>query len=149
MEGTGAQLLALAGAFAAIAALFGGPLIAAFLLFEVTAAGGKIPAQQIGRALLPGYVAAGTGAIVFTGVAGWNGLHQANLAIPSLRRTRLCESPIWLVPYYCVIVAVLSSPSVLGACIAAQRVLGPVGCSWLRGWPSAYWRFSLARPRIR
>src|SRR6188508_19602 len=35
-EGTGAQLLAFSGAFAAIAALFGGPLVAAFLLFEVT-----------------------------------------------------------------------------------------------------------------
>ena len=67
-----------------MAALFGGPLIAAFLLFEVTAASGAIPAQQIGRALLPGFVAAGTGALVFTGVAGWAGLHQANLALPSL-----------------------------------------------------------------
>ena len=70
-EGTGAQLLVFSGAFAAVAALFGGPLVAAFLLFEVTAAGGKIPAQQIGRALLPGFVAAGTGALVFTGVADW------------------------------------------------------------------------------
>jgi H+/Cl- antiporter ClcA len=84
LDATGAQLLALSGAFAAVAALFGGPLIAAFLLFEVTAASGKVPAQQIGRALLPGFVAAGTGALVFTGVADWNGLHQQNLAIPSL-----------------------------------------------------------------
>lgn len=84
LDGTPAQLLAFSGAFAAIAALFGGPLIAAFLLFEVTAASGTIPAQQIGRALLPGFVAAGTGALVFTGVAGWDGLHQTNLAIPSL-----------------------------------------------------------------
>jgi len=68
LDGTGAQLLVFAGSFAAIAALFGGPLVAAFLLFEVTAASGKIPAQQIGRALLPGFVAAGTGALVFTGV---------------------------------------------------------------------------------
>lgn len=84
LEGTGAELLAFAGAFAAVAALFGGPLIAAFLLFEVTAASGTIPAQQIGRALLPGFVAAGTGAMVFTGVAGWSGLHQTNLSLPSL-----------------------------------------------------------------
>jgi H+/Cl- antiporter ClcA len=84
LEGTQAQLLAFSGAFSAIAALFGGPLIAAFLLFEVTAASGKIPAQQIGKALLPGFVAAGTGALVFTGVANWNGLHQANLTLPAL-----------------------------------------------------------------
>ena len=84
LEGTGANLLGLAGAFAAVAALFGGPLVAAFLLFEVTAASGKVPAHQIGRALLPGFVAAGTGALVFTGIADWNGLHQTNLALPSL-----------------------------------------------------------------
>ena len=84
LEGTGAQLLVLAGAFSAVAALFGGPLVAAFLLIEVTAASGKIPAEQIGRALLPGFVAAGTGAMVFTGVADWPGLHEANLALPAL-----------------------------------------------------------------
>jgi H+/Cl- antiporter ClcA len=84
LGGTSAQLLVFAGAFAAIAALFGGPLVAAFLLFEVTAASGNIPAQQIGRALLPGFVAAGTGALVFTGVAGWQGLHQTSLSVPGL-----------------------------------------------------------------
>jgi H+/Cl- antiporter ClcA len=83
-EGTEAQLLALAGAFAAIAALFGGPLVAAFLIFEVAAAGGAIPAQAMGRALLPGFVAAGTGALVFTGVAGWPGVHHSSLALPSV-----------------------------------------------------------------
>src|SRR5512139_704170 len=55
-EGTEAQLLTFAGAFAAIAALFGNPLVAALLLFEVTAASGKIPAQSLGRVLLPGFV---------------------------------------------------------------------------------------------
>ncbi len=84
MEQTEAKLLALAGAFAAIAALFGGPLIAAFLLFEVSAAGGAIPAQALGRALLPGFVAAGTGALVFTGVNDWPGLHVSELALPAL-----------------------------------------------------------------
>ena len=84
LEQTEAQLLALAGAFAAIAALFGGPLVAAFLLFEVTAASGRIPAHALGRALLPGFVAAGTGALVFTGVNDWPGLHVSELALPSL-----------------------------------------------------------------
>lgn len=83
-EGTEAQLLAFAGAFAAIAALFGNPLVAALLLFEVTAASGKIPAQSLGRALLPGFVAAGAGGLVFTGVGDWQGLHTASLAIPDL-----------------------------------------------------------------
>ena len=84
LDETESQLLVLAGAFAAIAALFGGPLIAAFLIFEVAAAGGAIPARDLGRALLPGFVAAGTGAMVFTGVEDWPGLEPASLSIPGL-----------------------------------------------------------------
>ena len=129
LEGTGAQLLVLAGAFAAVAALFGGPLIAAFLLFEVTAASGKIPAQQIGRALLPGFVAAGTGAIVFTGVAGWSGLHQTNLAIPSLppyESLRLTDLA-WCLLMAVVVAALVVAIRHLAHRIAAQSVLGPVG----------------------
>ena len=81
---TETQLLVLAGAFAAIAALFGGPLVAAFLLFELTAAGGRIPAKQMGQALLPGFVAAGSGALVFTGVGDWPGVHTESLTLPPL-----------------------------------------------------------------
>jgi H+/Cl- antiporter ClcA len=84
LDATEAQLLVLAGAFAAVAALFGGPLIAAFLMFELAAAAGAIPARAIGRALLPGFVAAGSGALVFTGIGDWPGLHQASLALPPL-----------------------------------------------------------------
>lgn len=128
LEGTGAELLAFAGAFAAVAALFGGPLIAAFLLFEVTAASGTIPAQQIGRALLPGFVAAGTGAMVFTGVAGWSGLHQTNLSLPSLpayESVRVTDLA------WCLLVAVVVAVLVvafrhLAHRIAAQARVGPV-----------------------
>ena len=129
LEGTEAQLLVLAGAFAAVAALFGGPLIAAFLLFEVTAAGGKIPAQQIGRALLPGFVAAGTGAIVFTGVAGWSGLHQTNLSLPALpayesvRITDLAWGLLMAIVVATLVVAIRH----LAHRIAAQTRVGPVG----------------------
>ena len=84
LDETEAPLLVLAGAFAAIAALFGGPLVAAFLLFEVAAAGGAIPARALGRALLPGFVAAGTGALVFTGINDWPGLEPVSLALPGL-----------------------------------------------------------------
>jgi H+/Cl- antiporter ClcA len=135
LEGTGAQLLSFAGAFAAVAALFGGPLIAAFLLFEVTAASGKIPAQQIGRALLPGFVAAGTGAIVFTGVAGWDGLHQTNLALPSvppyesLRLTDLA----WCLLMAVVIAIVIVGIRHLAHRIAAQSTLSPAALLGVAG----------------
>jgi H+/Cl- antiporter ClcA len=81
---TESELLVLAGAFAAIAALLGGPLVAAFLIFELSAASGRIPPKQMGQALLPGFVAAGTGALVFTGVGDWPGLHTTSLALPPL-----------------------------------------------------------------
>lgn len=84
LEETESNLLVLAGAFAAIGALFGSPLVAAFLIFEIAAAGGAIPARAMGRALLPGFVAAGTGALIFTGVGDWPGLHQASLSLPQL-----------------------------------------------------------------
>ena len=129
LEGTGAQLLSFAGAFAAVAALFGGPLIAAFLLFEVTAASGKIPAQQIGRALLPGFVAAGTGAVVFTGVAGWDGLHQTNLALPSLppyETLRLTDLG-WCLVMAVVVAVLIVAIRHLAHRIAAQSRLGPAG----------------------
>ena len=128
LDGTPAQLLTFAGAFAAIAALFGGPLVAAFLLFEVTAASGNIPAQQIGRALLPGFVAAGTGALVFTGVAGWQGLHQTNLALPSLPpydSVQLTDLA-WCLVMAAVVAVVVVAIRHLAHRIAAEPPVGPV-----------------------
>jgi H+/Cl- antiporter ClcA len=78
------RLLVLAGAFAAIAALFGGPIVASLMLFELAAKSGAVPARAMGSALLPGFVAAGTGALIFTGVGDWSGLHQQNLALPDI-----------------------------------------------------------------
>jgi len=128
LEGAEAQLLVLAGAFSAVAALFGGPLIAAFLLFEVTALSSKIPSNAIGKALLPGFVAAGTGALVFTGVAGWQGLHESNLAIPSLppyTSVRITDLA------WCLVVSAAAAAAVVGIrhaghVVAAQARLSPV-----------------------
>src|SRR5262245_12588429 len=125
-EGTGAQLLAFSGAFAAVAALFGGPLIAAFLLFEVTAASGKIPAQQIGRALLPGFVAAGTGALVFTGAAEWTGLHEASLTLPSLppyESVRIADLA-WCLPMAGAVAAIIVAIRHGAHAVAAQSTRG-------------------------
>jgi H+/Cl- antiporter ClcA len=125
-EGTTAQLLAFSGAFAAVAALFGGPLIAAFLLFEVTAASGKIPAQQIGRALLPGFVAAGTGALVFTGVSDWSGLHETSLSLPSLppyESVRIADLA-WCLPMAAVVAVIIVVIRHLAHGVAAQSTRG-------------------------
>jgi H+/Cl- antiporter ClcA len=84
VEQTEAQTLVVAGAFAAIAVLFGGPLAASLMLLELIVSSGRIPPGKIVPALLPGFVAAGTGALVFTGVNDWQGIHDVSLALPAL-----------------------------------------------------------------
>lgn len=118
-----ARLLVVAGAFAAVSALFGGPVVAAFLLFEVMAAEGKIPAGEIGRVLLPGFVAAAAGALVFTGVGDWPGLEPSVLSLPGLPdypTVRLVDVA------WCALVAAVSAALVVavrrGALLLAARV---------------------------
>ncbi|HEX5582139.1 chloride channel protein, partial [Gaiella sp.] len=122
------RLLVLAGSFAAISTLFGGPLVAAFLLLELTAVSGKVPAHLLGRALLPGFVAAGTGALVFTGVAGWPGLHQSSLTLPSIPAygtVRLADL-VGGVLLAVVVAAVVVVFRHLAHGVAAQTILRPV-----------------------
>jgi H+/Cl- antiporter ClcA len=111
VEQTEAQLLTLAGAFSAIAVLFGGPLAASLMLFELVAMSGAIPAATIGRALLPGFVAAGTGALVFTGVNDWQGVHTSSLSLPPLPAydsVRLADLG------WCIVVSVVIAGLVVG-----------------------------------
>ena len=119
VDGAEAQPLILAGAFAAIAVLFGSPLVAAFLVFELVAAGGAIPARALGRALLPGFVAAGTGALVFTGVGDWPGLEQVSLSLPDLpayETIRIADLA------WCLLVATAVAVVVVGLRQLAHRI---------------------------
>jgi H+/Cl- antiporter ClcA len=119
VEAAEGRLLVLAGAFAAIAALFGGPLVAAFLLLEMVAKSGMIPARVIGQALLPGFVAAGSGALVWTGVGDWPGLHPGSLVFPELP-TYDSVRPLDLV--WCGLISVAVAAIVVGARHAAFAV---------------------------
>ncbi|MEU4423534.1 chloride channel protein [Actinoplanes sp. NPDC024001] len=81
---SGGQLLVVAGAFAAISTVFGGPLPSALLLFELVALSGMVPSVSLGQALLPGFLASGTAALVFTGVAHWPGVAETVMQLPPL-----------------------------------------------------------------
>ncbi|MEV0371289.1 chloride channel protein [Streptomyces sp. NPDC050636] len=59
-----------AGSFAAVSALLGSPLLGAFLLMEASGLGGAM----LGVVLVPGLLAAGIGALIFTGLGSWTGL---------------------------------------------------------------------------
>jgi H+/Cl- antiporter ClcA len=83
-------VIAAAGSFAAVSTLFGSPLIGAFLMMEVVGLGGA----ALELVLVPGLLAAGIGALVFTGLGRWSGLGTFSLAIhglPHFARPSLTE----------------------------------------------------------
>lgn len=128
LAGTEVQLLGVAGAFAAVAALFGGPLLAAFLLFEAAAMSGTIPSKNLARALFPGFVAAGTGALVFIGVDGWGGLEQTSFTLPSLPDypTVRVVDILWSFPVAAVIAGVILAVRLGGRAVDRRKLGRPV-----------------------
>ncbi|KOU21257.1 chloride channel core [Streptomyces sp. WM6372] len=81
-----AALLGAAGSAAAIAAIFGNPLIAAVLLMEIAGVGGP----QLFAVMLPALLSSGIGSLVFTGFGRWTGLSTGNLKLkPGVEFPRL------------------------------------------------------------
>jgi H+/Cl- antiporter ClcA len=73
-------VVAAAGSFAAISALFGSPLSGAFLLMEAAGIGGPM----LRPILLPGLLSSGVGTLVFIGLDSWTGRGVFSLALPDL-----------------------------------------------------------------
>ena len=116
---SGGQLLVVAGAFAAISTVFGGPLPSALLLFELVARSGMVPSAALGQALVPGFLASGTAALVFTGVDHWPGVAETVLRLPALPdypTVRLVDVA------WCLLVAVVAAVVVAGARRIARQV---------------------------
>ncbi len=74
------NVLATAGSFSAISALFGGPLVGGMLMVE----GGLAMGTALLPVILPGFVAAAVGYLVFVGFGSWGGLHAQSLVVPDL-----------------------------------------------------------------
>ena len=74
------RVLATAGSFSAISALFGGPIVGGMMMVESSVEMGAA-ALPI---LLPGFVAAAVGYVIFIGFGTWGGLHAQSLAVPNL-----------------------------------------------------------------
>jgi H+/Cl- antiporter ClcA len=74
------RVLGLAGAFSAISALFGGPLVGGVMLTEGAVGLGA----RLVAALAPGFVAAAVGYVIFIGLGDWPGIATAGLAVPDL-----------------------------------------------------------------
>lgn len=75
-----APVLATAGSTAAISTILGSPLVAAVLIVESAGIAGA----SLFLLLLPCLLAAGLGALVFTGFGHWTGLQTGGLALPSV-----------------------------------------------------------------
>ena len=73
-------VLATAGSFSAISALFGGPLVGGMLMVE----GGLAAGAALLPLILPGFVAAAVGYLIFVGFGDWGGLHAQSLVVPDL-----------------------------------------------------------------
>jgi|tagenome__1003787_1003787.scaffolds.fasta_scaffold20981559_1 H+/Cl- antiporter ClcA len=74
------SVLASAGSFSAISALFGGPVIAGVLMMEASVGLGSAATPM----LVLGFVAAATGYLIFVGFGDWGGLNVPGLAVPDL-----------------------------------------------------------------
>jgi H+/Cl- antiporter ClcA len=117
-EESAAKLIVMAGAFASISTVFGGPLPSALLLFELAAAHAVVPAAALGRALVPGFLASGTAALMFTGVDHWPGVKETVLSLPPLPDYPTVQGVdvAWAVP-----VALVAGLIVAGARSGARR----------------------------
>jgi hypothetical protein len=73
-------MMAATGSFAAISSLLGSPLLGAFLLLE--AAG--LASGMISVVLLPGFLAAGVGTLIFLGLNDITGLGVPSMEVPGL-----------------------------------------------------------------
>jgi H+/Cl- antiporter ClcA len=73
-------VIATAGSFAAVSALFGSPLLGAFLLLEAAGLGGPM----LGVVLVPGLLASGIGSLIFLGLDDITGLGTFSLTVPDL-----------------------------------------------------------------
>ncbi len=73
-------VLASAGSFSAISALFGGPIVGGMFMVE----GGLEMGSLLLPLLLPGFVAAAVGYVIFVGLGDWGGLATQSLAVPNL-----------------------------------------------------------------
>ena len=70
-------VLAASAAFAAIATIFGSPVIGAIILIEAAGLGGPM----LSLILLPGLMSAGIGSVIFIGMGHWTGLSSSAYAL--------------------------------------------------------------------
>jgi H+/Cl- antiporter ClcA len=82
-----AQVLAASATFAAVAFLFGSPIIAAVLLIEAAGLGGS----RLPLVLVPGLFASGIGSLTWIGMGSWTGLSTSEISIGAIQLPHLAR----------------------------------------------------------
>ncbi|GAA2153580.1 chloride channel protein [Kitasatospora kazusensis] len=124
-------VLSTAGAAAAIATIFGSPLVAAVMLIEAVGLGGP----QLFLLILPCLLSSGVGALVFTGFGHWTGLSIGALALPTVPPDQLPNAAdfLWGVPLAaliaCGVVALMTLGSRVGGWTAERTARRTVACA--------------------
>lgn len=119
-------ILSMAGIFSAISTLFGGPLVAGVMLTE----GGIALGPMLIPVLVPGFVAAAVGYLVFLGVGPYTGAPAPGLQIPDLPAYLGTSVPDLLIA---IVVGVATAAMIVGinrgaaglAAIQARRLADP------------------------
>ena len=123
-----AQAVVLAGAFAAMATLFAGPLTTLLMLFEFILVGGAVAAPAVVPLLVPGFLAAGVGGLVFTGIHDWPGVREASLHtfdVPAYDTVQILDLA-WTVVTAAAAAAVVSLSRDLAKLTATRAAARPV-----------------------
>ena len=131
-------VLAASAAFAAIATIFGSPVIGAIILIEAAGLGGPM----LPLILLPGLMSAGIGSVIFIGMGRWTGLSSSAYALSPF--TLPAFSDLTAADFGWAIILALAAALVTLAIIeGARRSAGVVARQpWLLlpDWPSPAWR---------
>lgn len=116
-------VLSASAAFAAIASVFGSPVVGAVVLIEAAGLGGS----TMPLILLPGLMSAGIGSLVFTGAARWTGLDSSDYALSAIPLphfgTVTASQIAWCIPL--AVAAALLTAGVIEGARRTDRLAGP------------------------
>ena len=110
-------VLAAAAAFAALATIFGSPVIGAIIIIEAAGLGGA----TLPLVLLPGLMASGIGSLVFVGIGSLTGLSSDAYALPPLTLPSY-QAPQFTDFLWVLLLAVAAAVVVFGVTQLAHRV---------------------------
>jgi chloride channel protein, CIC family len=116
------SVIAAAAAFAALATIFGSPVIGAVILIEAAGLGGP----TLPLVLLPGLMSAGIGSLVFIGMGNWTGLSSSDYALSPFALPAY-TSPTFAEFAWTVVLAVVAAVVAFGIVELAQSSAGQVG----------------------